>query len=770
MTPSVPSAGEVTPVGRMLHAAAFALLLASLAGRMMLPEMPFRTSALEGLRFSPLADGSQPLLPDKFELAGVTYSVVILVAGALWALGCALAGRMSIRATWLGAGVLLFAALSLVSALRAGDRRAAWEFWTHQVTLMGACWLTVQLCADRRRLGILLAVLAALGAMLAVKGLCQYFVETPQRISGFEMYIDQTLADWGIRPGSPEALVFENRLRASGPLGFFNLANPFASLLIVLLAAAAGLVGDRWLRAWRDRKETHASRPKGEVHLPTVAAVVATAVPVAIAAVILLTRSRGAIGSAVVAALGAVVVLRFGKSLAGRWRTAVLVAGLVAGAGVGAVVACGVVHDRLPTTTLKFRWYYWTGSADIVRERSVWGVGPGNFSPAYLRHRRAEADEAAKTPHNFIMHALAQYGVTGGVCYVLILGGVLAGACRPGRHTDLPPDLPPAGPKNSVSSSPAMVIVWVAAAVIAAPALFAAARGHWGLLWLDGIEPAIVLTVALVLMFWAGGRVSTGAAAAGPVARVALRCGVIGFVLHNLVTFSLLMPGAAMAFWLAAGGAVAQGCGKPRNVSRLRWPLALAGLAAVVLVAAVLWRPVAARARATEMVARRLMVDDGDGALLWARRAMRADTLDAISAADAARLWLRLGGPTSPDRWQREQGYQWVCQAIRRHDQKAAYHRLAADILWGDPCRRPNRADEVVAAMDHMAAAVRRDPQDLRMRIGFARMLVAAGKAEKALVQLAAAEEINRRLLPSSAYRLREKERREVERLKATAQ
>ena len=225
-----------------------------------------------------------------------------------------------------------------------------------------------------------------------------------------------------------------------------------------------------------------------------------------------------------------------------------------------------------------------------------------------------------------------------------------------------------------------------------------------------------------------------------------------------------------MAFWLAAGGAVVQGCGKPRNVSHLRWPLALAGLAAVVLVAVVLWRPVAARARATEMVARRLVADDGDGALLWARRAMRADTLDAISATDAARLWMRLCGPTSQDRRQREQGYQWARQAIRRHDQKAAYHRLAADILWGDPRRKPHRADEAVAALDHMAAAVRRDPQDLRMRIDFTRMLVAAGKAEEALVQLAAAEEINRRLLPSSAYRLREKERREVERLKAAAQ
>jgi len=753
------AAADEKPAARILQWTALTLLLVILTGRVVLPELPFRLSPLSGIS-AQTTDSSQkdwmPPLPNHTEPAGMTFDVLIFLAGVLWFAGQAISGRLRFRAGRLGVLMLIFAALSLASALQAGDRRGAMIFWTHQVALMLAGWLAIQLCADARRLAALLAVLAALGVMLAVVGLRQCFFETAERIADFEARGADILAAHGWEAGSSEAAALQERLSKSVPLGFFGLANPFASLMIVLVSAGVGLTADRWIEAAGDRKATAGLRKRGEIHLPTLSAAVTDLVVPAGVAAIALTLSRGAIGSAVLATVAALVVLRFRGRLANRWRLWVAAAGLLAAAGAAVVVLYGAKHDSLGTKTMTFRWYYWTTTAEITADKPLWGVGPGNFAAAYEARRRPAAEEAVKTPHNFVMHAAAQYGLGGGLCYVLIIATLLVGLCRPVQHPAAEIE-PPAGPTRS----PAALIVALSLAVVAVQWLFTDARGDVALLYINGIEPAVVLAIALVVMFWAGRRISLAAAAPGRVTRVVLACGLAGFVVHNLVTFSLWMPGAAIAFWLAAGAVLAMTPRRFIDVPKLRWVAVLLAAAGTIAAVVILWWPVAKRSHATEKLVESLIDRNGPQALDWARRAARADPLDAIPAADAAGVFRDAGRPSDT-----RQAYDWALEAIRRHELYAVHHRLAANILWESVDKNP---ENIAPALKHMADAVQRNPQLLSARIEFAKRLLHANRNDEAREQIQAAEKIDAALLPESFYKLSESQRAELQSLKTRA-
>ena len=181
-----------------------------------------------------------------------------------------------------------------------------------------------------------------------------------------------------------------------------------------------------------------------------------------------LAVSRGATGAAILAGLAAVVVLRFRSRLAAHWRRWALAAVLLGGAGTAAVVGHGLKHDSLIVKTMTFRWYYWTAGAEIAAEEPLWGVGPGGFGTAYTAFRRPAAEESVKTPHNFIVHAAAQYGIVGALLYLGVVGMVLWGLCRPvPRYAE---------PIATERQSGAAMIIWIPLIVAGCQCLFAGAR------------------------------------------------------------------------------------------------------------------------------------------------------------------------------------------------------------------------------------------------------------------------------------------------------
>jgi O-antigen ligase len=735
--------------GRLADDAALLLLLACLLARCHLGEVPFRTA---------LAPAVVPVAAEKAdlaradvtavraELARMTFAVVVLTAVALWLIGRAVVGRLDVRHPWLAALMLVVAAIGLASALAAADRRSALDAWLEQAAILAAGFLAAQLCADRRRFVLVLAVLAGLALAMGVKGLWQAWAEIPARIEAFEANREALLARQAIAPGTPKEAMFEVRVRDRSLSGFFPLANVFGSMMIVLVASGAALAAAKLAAAARTLSAWRSAARRGELHLPTLAGLLSAAAVAPAAAVLVMSRSRGAVASAAVAALVAAGVVLLRRRLGRHRRKALALAGAVWLAGAAATAGYGLRADALPTKTMRFRWHYWTASAAIIAERPLLGTGPGNFADAYLRHRRPAAEEAVKMPHNALLHAAAQYGLAGGLCYAAILVGVFVVASR--RGAGQPAEAPPA----AGAGRRALEIAVLAAAALAGRAVFAGAAEGADRFFLDALLPAAVLAGALVLARWNGGE--AGAALALPPARIALACGLAGFLLHNMITFSLWTPGSALVFWVAAGACMGQAEGREVALSRLRWPLAGAAAAALVAAAALLWVPVGRKTALTEKAADALARGRGDAAAALAADAARADPLDPVAAADAARVFRVLAAGASPRVAEPllADAARWAQAARKRNPRSPSVLRLAAAIE-AERAALAEDGGHVAAAAAFMGEAARLDSRDARLRVEYAGLLLSAGRREDCLRQLDEAERLNGALPEESTYR-----------------
>jgi len=752
-------------IGRGLWALAFAVLLACLAARCFLGELPFHRTLLRPAAAygGSNAWGGPGLLIDRTELARLSFAVLLGVAIALWLAGSALSGRLTVRGGWLGWLILAFSILALGSAWGASDKRGAMNGWIEQLTLLWAGWVALQLCGDRRRFVMLVIVLLGVGAALAVKGLWQEFVEVPDNIVMLEMYHRKILTAFGHAAGEPQARMLEARIRAGGATGFFGLANLLGSVMILMFLAVAGLAADKIIFAVRSRKATPSPRRPGQVHLPTLAAALTAGAAVLCGATLILTRSRGAILAAAAAAFAAAIIFIFRRRLMNHWRRAVLVVAAVFLLGVVATVSYGLKFDRLPTKAMTFRWFYWTASAQIVRDHPLGGIGPGNFGSAYLRYRRGAAAEAVKMPHNVFAAATAQYGLGGGLCYLGALACLLVGIARPRTSAPSPP-LSSTNRSGGLLLGLAVVVV----AVFLARVVFTHAATNIFLFLFEAVIPTVVLGLMLALACWAG-RGMTTETVGYDVSRITLGCGVAGFALHNMVTFSLWAPAAGLVFWTAGGAVLARsGGGKTRNLSAVRWPLAIAALAGVAAISCLLWLPVWRKTLAAESMILRLQSRDIPGAIYFAEQAADADRLDAVPAAEAARVssLARDGAGWADGEVSLVRAYHWACEAIRRDPADYSCQRLAGRVAWRLRGYRPHAGQ---SALVHMGRAVQLDPMDIRLRLEYARLLSETARWAECLEQLRRAEQIDRLLLDDSLLHLTADEREEIASLKARA-
>ncbi len=665
--------------GRHLQRLALALLVLVLVARCFLGEMSFRTSQLRGLPAADEAGQALSVRADRTELSRVVFSLLLMGAWCAYLGGAALRRELRLRLPLAGGLAAGFAVLSLLSALRAGDQRTALVCWLEQSSLLGAGYLAIQVFERPRAFAVLVVVLAAVGTTLAVKGLVQVFIEAPARAADFDENRAQRLAEVNIQPGSEQERLFEGRLKNPAPFGYFSLANPYASLLLVAALAAGGLAADKWRRARADRRR--AKLKKGEIHLPALAAGVQSAVVAVQAGVVVLAQSLGATVSLAAASAGAGGIWAWRERLARHWRKALLVAagGLVL--GLAAATAHGLYHDSLPSRTMTVRWQYWTGAARALAERPWLGVGPGNFSTAYLPQRPMAGEESVKDPHNVIVHALVQHGVPGGLCYLGVVGLFLVAMCRP-RIADC--GLRIADSKPREPQFPWALLAGVVLVVPAVRLALADTSGGTEVLLFDAIAPALVLALALVIGLWEGPTLRRGLDVPREASRVALACGAAGFALHSLVEISPYMPGSATAFWIAAGAAVAAaGTGRVVDCFPVRWVLAGLLLALTGALTAWLLPPVAARTAAAQDMLDAMVLRQPQRAVAAAERAAQVDPLDPLAAVDAARLHMSLC-PRQAGRTQDclAAARRWAEEAVLRDPTDFAHYALLGDIAW----------------------------------------------------------------------------------------
>lgn len=441
------------------------------------------------------------------------------------------------RWQWTGMeiGAVVLAGAAFVSSMAASNTRLAINASFDWLGAVALGMVVANLCRDRLRIALVLAVLAASGMASAARCGTQVLYEFEQTRQVYEEHREAFWARQGVPLDDPRVTLYERRLDARQASGFFphsNVQGSWLSLAGFAILAAAALGRERWLHA------------------------VGGAGAVALWATILTTGSRGAVGGTV-AAIGLWCLLRaVPDRLRARWpRVLAAFWGFVA-AGVIGVLVVGLTRGGLPGASLDFRWNYWRTTQNMIADHPWTGVGALNFDRVYVQYKPIESPEEIKDPHNFVMSVLSQWGLPGGIGLVLLLVGASAVTARRwGQHHALRLDDGNGEPRAWDERT---LRRWIVACVLgfllwrvwllrdwwfgveAGVALLVLDLGQYGLAW-------IIVFTGLIWML----------RRAQPDAEERMRrfvlCGIGAFLIHNLIEFAMFYPGALTPFAAMAG-------------------------------------------------------------------------------------------------------------------------------------------------------------------------------------------------------------------------
>ena len=271
---------------------------------------------------------------------------------------------------------------------------------------------------------IIFAALASLLVMFTARGIVQVFIEHPHTIADYELQREIFLESRGWSPDSMMARNYERRLYQPEATGWFGLANVYASFAAAYLAAFAIL-------AWR------AFALRDDRRMPLV---MLAAAECALAS-LYLAGSKGALGALLLALPAFLIFLRLGP------RARILIA-LVPIAALAAIIARGLIGERIAELSLLFRWFYLQGATAIFLDHPLIGVGPAGFKDAYMLAKPPLSPEEVQSPHSIFFEYLATLGL-----FALAWIALLAAACRSIAHSALTPAHSPASLKDSHQST-----------------------------------------------------------------------------------------------------------------------------------------------------------------------------------------------------------------------------------------------------------------------------------------------------------------------------
>lgn len=418
---------------------------------------------------------------------------------------------------WVGwvVALVLIAIVGLMHGLPDGPRTADLSPALAWLAALAGAGAIGRGCAHAGTRRAVLALLAGFTAMLIAKGLVQLLVEHPATVAQFEANERQMLAAQGLEAGSSGARAFERRLRQPEVTGWIGFSNVVASYLaaggVALAALALG-------------------------HRKAVSAVAGVGAFTAICLVIY-GGSKGAMTAGALG-LACVALGRFAPTAWREGRGRVRLAGALAGAVVLgpllALVARGMVGERVGELSLLFRWFYVEASTRITIANPLMGVGPGGFKDAYALAKNPISPENAASPHSVVFDAMATMGV---LAALAVLAFLMFAAWRSARATlerDEQPDEPSPFPRL---------------ALIAGPAFAVAIGARFELQSVGGLTQALAIA-------WLGGLVGWVALAwavwYGPSRGLVLGAGAAALVLiaHGQIEMTPVLIGSA-SLWAA---------------------------------------------------------------------------------------------------------------------------------------------------------------------------------------------------------------------------
>ncbi len=269
-----------------------------------------------------------------------------------------------------------------------------------------------------------------------------------------------------------------------------------------------------------------------------------------------LTKSRGAILGLVIGAAIWVGVERLAGRLYPLRRRVLVLGWAVAGAAALAAVGYGMATGGLPTDSLRFRWAYWSVSARMIADRPWTGVGTGNFGRHYTEYKTIEQPEEIKDPHNLFVKAAAEWGLPGAVGLLAIL---IAGSTRfvigPRSIEQVAAERP------SAMNAPGRPLVWAAIVLIGTFVCQSLVLRHdsFAGFVVATFIPACVWLIAMGALLVDSDQLRLFEDDELRGCGLAMACGLLAFLVVNLITFSLFVPGVGTTFFALAGVACSRG-------------------------------------------------------------------------------------------------------------------------------------------------------------------------------------------------------------------
>lgn len=712
------SSSAISSGSRLVQAlgiAAFLLLASSLAVRPILGEY-WTVRANDLVSPSPLWWNGSP---------GIMYAVHILASlglllGATWMFARRQLWRFS-GLEW-PAGLLVLAAL--VSIPAASDHRLAINVAVGTILPLLVAAMIYQFLVTSglcRR-----ALLAALIAVAAANCYASWRQRTSEFEDTYKQYLetkDKSWASQGKSTSDPEVAIYEARLLARQPMGYFYLANVMASFLLLGLAgSAAAAAGLGWRRSWQE-----AAGRKWKARLTAVAAgVVLVGLAVWQMAVIRWVGSAGALAG-----------LAGGVGVgAGVWllrRRPVAAAGLCLAVMVGLQLALVAVSMNAATLYPKWgksdgklksvavRLNYWQGASKLFLQHPIRGVGPGQFGKGYVTVKPIYASEEVLHCHNWLLNVAAEWGVLGllGTIAALVLPGwrILKGlsggaGAAEAEKKEAGSSLEPVGDALLLS-----VGVTAGCCLISLPGIMPAIR-YMG-------EPlALMLAVAVVASL---------SPLCGRVGVVILLGGLIAFFVHGTVEMGSSIAAAAWPFWACLAVTVAWSSCESSSDSHIRlrrWgEVMMAGTGVAAL--AVLWLTFSPLSSLLAMDRARIALTQGQPwqAVAELTAAAQTDPLDPAPCAALEILYQRAAVADRP------RAVDHLSQAAKAAESAVQRDPLDNVLLndWAIACARlasaTRQSGPMDTAIEAMRKAVDRYPNWPRGRLQLAGMLAAASQS-----------------------------------------
>ena len=673
------------------------------------------------------------------EIVSLFMSTVLLACFAIWLFLSLLMNRLRWRKTSLGAAVGLFILAGVISCLAASNKRAALTDLVLLITPMLSAMLLIQLFTSKHKMRLGVLLILAVGVMMTVQCIDQFFGSNETMIQAYEHNPVEQLQKLNIEPDSLKHWMYEHRLYSKDIRGFLMTSNSAASFFLLSVFAALGLC----IEAFRERKQPES----------LTAFVCYGLAFLLILGGLVLTQSKGGIGAFVIGVILLVALGFFGKRL-WKYRIALgvlLLVGIVlAGAGI---IAYGCEHGRLPGgNSMLVRWQYWQSTARMIGDHVWTGVGGGNFQFLYPLYKAPAASETIQDPHNFILSLLSQYGPLGLLAFfAAVLWPLFKCMQVQFSETDLDvPTAPSFGKKLWIAflAVPLCVFLFIRPMLVDVNFLYQPADERAAAYVVLYLFPAGVFVLAFgLLCAVAMGDVSSQKR--NHFLTIAIICGIVAVLIHNLVDFAIFETGVWNVFWLFIAILVA--CRHNNSVQDDKPILfSIPGrffmlLILIVIVAGYLAVAVIPPVKANRLFRRALISREPQFDYL--DRAIEADSLSPDTAYNAAGMLMQTYSAQRPmvkdvSLLDRAAGY--ADMARRRNPDSFKPYRLQADValLLADRAEGEQKIQALQKTYTMLSEASDRYPGSGQIHYNMGQVAEQLNRLEDALVHYQKAVEI----------------------------